>query len=209
MESVTTLFIIDDHQMMIDGIKMLLINSSKFKIVGETCNPKEAIQLIAKLQPHIVITDVSMPHITGAELTLIIKKQFPTIKILALSMHHEYSIINNLMQAGVDGYILKDKGTEELITALTAINNGESYYSQKVINEMDISNLNTAAALLTARELQVVNLMAKEYNNAQIAELLTLSERTVETHRKNIFKKTNTKTIVGLIKMAYDNKWIH
>ena len=208
------LFIVDDHQMLIDGIKSLLNNESDFSIIGETNRASLAIALIKKNIPDIVLTDINMPEINGIELTRELKKLYPRIKIIALSMFGEKSTISEMLDAGASGYILKNTGKEELINALQKVASGGMFFSDEVSAEMmkAISEHGQKKeenkVYLTDREKEIVQLISKEYSNAQIGQTLFISERTVETHRKNIFRKANTKTVVGLMKFAIENKLI-
>ena len=200
--------------MLIDGIRALLKNEKNFEIIGESVNPVIALELIEKNIPHIVLSDISMPQMTGMEFTRELKNKFPGIKVLTLSMFGDRAMISEMLDAGADGYILKNTGKKELIEALTKIASGGNYFSDEVSAEM--MKVITArekkqqepAIHLTDREIEIVRLIAKEYSNAKIAEELFISERTVETHRKNIFRKTNTKSVLGLIKLATDQKII-
>lgn len=207
------LFLVDDHQMLLDGIKALLKGDKNFEVVGEASSSVNALEEIAKKIPDILITDINMPGISGIELARKTKEQFPAIKILALSMFGEKEMISEMLDAGVNGYILKSTGREELVSALKKISEGGMFFSEEVGAEM-MRAMSERAKMkqespdphLTAREKEIIKLIAKEYSNAQIADELFISERTVETHRKNIFRKTNTKTVVGLIKYAIAHK---
>jgi two-component system, NarL family, nitrate/nitrite response regulator NarL len=209
-----TLFILDDHKMLIDGLKALLQNETQFKIIGEATNGKKALEFISKHVPDIVMSDISMPEMDGVAFTKALHINFPDVKVLALSMYSEKSYISEMLEAGASGYILKNTGKQELITALQKIATGGMYFSDEVsatmmkaFTERD-NTPQKPQVFLTERELEIVKLIAKEYSNAQIADELFISERTVETHRKNIFRKTNTKTVIGLIKYLIENKII-
>ncbi len=205
----TKLFIIDDHQLVIDGLMALLGNEPQFEIVGYTSQPKEAIELVKSLEVDIVMTDINMPGMSGVELTRGIKKVFPSIRVLALSMFGDRPVIKEMIDAGISGYILKNTGKQELLEALEKLAQGETFFGMEVTRELMRSfKESDEAAHLTNREVEIVRLIEGEYNNKQIAERLFISERTVETHRKNIFRKTGTQSIVGLLKYAYDHKII-
>lgn len=208
-------FIVDDHQIMIDGIKSLLKIKNQFDVVGSTMNPLDALELIGKTNPDIVITDINMEALSGIELSKKIKKQFPAIKILALTMFSDKTTINEMIDAGVEGYILKNTGTDELQLALQKIADGHLFFSNEVTQELintikNKTNISSTEeeAKLTPREIEITKQIADEYTNEKIGEKLFISERTVETHRKNIFRKTNTKSVAGLIKYAINNKII-
>lgn len=205
------LFILDDHQMLIDGLKALLENEHKYELIGTARSAREALELIKKASPDIVLTDINMPEMNGIEFTRKLKSELPQIKIIALSMFGESAVISEMINAGVVGYILKNTGKEELLAALNKVAAGGMFFSDEVAVEMMKSATEASkkqekfSIFLTGREKEIVQLIAKEYSNAKIAEQLFISERTVESHRKNIFRKTNVKTVVGLIKYAIEN----
>lgn len=206
------LHIVDDHQMMIDGLRALLGDEPDFKIIDESNNGKVALAKIEMRQPDVLLTDISMPEMNGLELTKAVKEKFPAIKIIALSMFGERNTISEMLQAGINGYIVKNTGKQELIQAINKISQGGMFFSDEVSAEMmkviSEPQVKEEVISLTPREIEIVKLIAKEYSNLQIAEALFISERTVETHRKNIFRKTNTKSVVGLIKYAIEKKII-
>jgi DNA-binding NarL/FixJ family response regulator len=207
-----SLAIVDDHQIVIDGLKSLLQGYDQFKVVLECTEPAKMPQLLQETRVDILLTDVMMPGMNGAELSKLVHHQFPEIKILALSMSGQGELVNQMIDdADIAGYVLKNIGKKELITALEKISAGGIYFSDEVLHEMTrASELKKESdeAHLTAREIEIIKLIEKEYNNKQIAESLFLSERTVETHRKNIFRKTKTSGVIGLIKFAYEHKLI-
>jgi two-component system, NarL family, nitrate/nitrite response regulator NarL len=206
------LAIVDDHQIVIDGLKSLLQGYDHFKVVLECTQPEQMLLLLEKTKVDILLTDVMMPGLNGAELSKAVHKQFPAIKILALSMSGQGDLVNQMIEdADIAGYVLKNIGKQELITALEKIYNGGIYFSDVVLDEMTKASerkKESEDAHLTAREIEIIKLIEKEYNNKQIAETLFLSERTVETHRKNIFRKTKTSGVIGLIKYAYEHKLV-
>ncbi|MBL0049907.1 MAG: response regulator transcription factor [Bacteroidetes bacterium] len=207
------ILLVDDHQMMLDGLGSLLKSEKRFDLTGFCTSAKDALELIAANLPDIVITDINMPGMNGVELTRNIKKYFPQIKVLALSMFGERSTISEMLEAGISGYILKNTGKEELIRALVKIYEGGLFFGDEITSEMmksitEKTEVKEAEVHLTDREIEIVKLIAAEKSNLEIAEALFISERTVETHRKNIFRKTNTKGVIGLLKMALEMKWI-
>lgn len=205
-------YIVDDHQIMIDGIKALLANSAAFEVVGEQTNPVLAIDDIPRKKADILISDISMKEMTGIELAGKMKSLLPELRILALSMYSDRQTISEMLVAGIHGYVLKNTGMDELIAALTRIAAGQQFFSEDVTAEMmrtfsePKSTDQKETVNLTNREVEIVKLIAEEYNNAQIGDKLFISERTVETHRKNIFRKTATKSVAGLVRFAINNK---
>ncbi len=206
------LAIVDDHQIVIDGVKSLLLGHDQFEVVVECTQPVQMLDLLEKKRVDILLTDVMMPVMNGAELSKAVHQRFPAIKILALSMSGQGELVNQMIdEADISGYVLKNIGKQELIRALEKISVGGIYFGDEVLQEMaKASELKKdhEEAHLTAREIEIIRLIEREMTNKQIAETLFLSERTVETHRKNIFRKTNTSSVIGLIKYAYEHKLI-
>jgi DNA-binding NarL/FixJ family response regulator len=210
MKDQTKIFIVDDHQMFIDGIKALLRNTKDFEVVGDACDGHKAFNFIGCNAVDIVITDVSMPGMSGIELTQLLKEKCTGIKVLVVSMYSDRSVIEDVLLAGADGFILKNTGKKELIDALTRIANHGSYYSSEIISR-HIANVvvkrksEIETRNLSERELEVLKLIVLEHSSEVIADKLCISKRTVDTHRKNIMEKTGTKSLVGLIKFAIRN----
>jgi two-component system nitrate/nitrite response regulator NarL len=206
------LAIVDDHQIVIDGLKSLLSGQPDFVVVVESNHPESVPDLLAKNKIDILLTDIMMPVMNGAELAKVVREKFPEIKILALSMSGQGDLVNQMIEdSDIAGYVLKNIGKQELITALEKISRGGIYFSQEVLDEMlkaSEKKKNIEEVRLTTREIEIIQLIEKEYGNKQIADTLFISERTVETHRKNIFRKTKTSSLIGLIKYAYENKLI-
>ena len=207
-----TLALVDDHQIVIDGLTSLLKGHDKFQFAFATTDSTEVIAKLATTPINILLTDVMMPKLPGNQLAKQVKEKYPSVKILALSMSGQGDLVNEMINdADIAGYVLKNIGKQELITALEKIADGGIYFSDEVIDELkrtsDRKKQNDEAHL-TGREIEIIRLIEKEYNNKQIAEALFISERTVETHRKNIFRKTTTNSVIGLVKYAYEHRLI-
>lgn len=211
-DSASKIYIVDDHQIMIDGISALLKNNKQFQIIGTNTSPLQAMAEFSVKLPDILITDINMKEMSGIELSKKVKELYPSVNILALSMHGDRQTISDMLEAGISGYVLKNTGMEELNTALTKIANGQLFFSDEVTVELmkaiNEPKVQKETVNLTTRELEIVKLISMELSNAEIGEKLFISERTVETHRKNIFRKTNTKSVAGLIKLAIEQKII-
>jgi DNA-binding NarL/FixJ family response regulator len=210
MRDIFRLFIVDDHQMFIDGLKALLRNSKDFEVVGDALEGQTAFNFINCNRVDIVITDVSMPGMSGIELTQLLKEKCPDVKVLIISMYSDRSIIEEVLLAGADGFILKNTGKKEFIDALTCIANHGSYYSSEVIarhvaNVVVQRKSEIETRNLSERELEVLKLIVLELSSESIADKLFISKRTVDSHRKNIMEKTGSKSLVGLIKFAIRN----
>ena len=207
-----TLGMVDDHQIVIDGLMSLLKGHDRFQLAFATIDPTGVLNEMAKSPVQILLTDVMMPRLPGNKLAKEVKQKFPATKILALSMTGEGEIVNEMINdADISGYVLKNIGKRELINALEKIAAGGIYFSEEVIVELQRSSQRKKQnedAHLTDREIEIIRLIEKEYNNKQIAEALFISERTVETHRKNIFRKTSTNSVIGLVKYAYEHRLI-
>lgn len=206
---IKNIFLIDDHQMVIDGLKLMLADLPQFKVVGESKNPLLVIDLLQDKAVDILITDISMPQMSGVALSRLVKKNYPDIKILALTAFAESAIISEMIQAGIAGYILKSDGKLVLTEALETIVLGEQYFGNEVTLALANSyRQHKDEVKLTDREIEIIRLIEKDMGTKEIAETLFISERTVETHRKNILFKTDTHTVIGLIKYAYERKII-
>ncbi len=205
-----SLAIVDDHQIVIDGIKSLLEGLENFIVVAECNEPLQMLEVLRHQPVDILLTDIMMPVMNGAQLAKEVHRLYPSTKILALSMSGQGDLVNQMIDdADISGYCLKNIGKKEFIYALEKISTGGIYFCEEVLNEMtkasEIKKENVAINL-TAREMEIIKLIEQEYSNKLIADSLFLSERTIETHRKNIFRKTKTNSVLGLIKYAYEHK---
>jgi two-component system, NarL family, nitrate/nitrite response regulator NarL len=206
------LALVDDHQIVIDGLMSLLKGHDRFGFAFAVTDPTEVEEKLKQHKVDILLTDIAMPKLQGNVLAKIIKQKFPAVKILALSMSGQGDLVNEMINdADICGYVLKNIGKQELIKALEKIAEGGIYFSEEVIGELQRASKRkkeNEEAHLTDREIEIIRLIEKEYNNKQIAEALFISERTVETHRKNIFRKTSTNSVIGLVKYAYEHRLI-
>jgi two-component system, NarL family, nitrate/nitrite response regulator NarL len=206
-ESLLRILLVDDHTMLLEGINNLLEKQEGIKVVGKASGGDDAVRLLKGISVDLVISDLHMPGMDGVALFNHVKQHYPSVKTIVLSMHDEVHIVKELLRSGVNGYVLKKDTHKELLNAIDEVRNGRVYVSSEV-NKVLVEDLQNEAEkpLLTARELEIVKLIVKEFSNKQIAEQLFISERTVETHRKNILRKTGVGSVVGLIKYAYANK---
>lgn len=203
------IFLTDDHAILLGGLIKILSTEDDLEVVGSAGTVKQTIDDLTRKNVDLLITDYNLPDDDGLTLVRRVKHKYPGMKIIVLSMHDEAHLIKEILKENVDGYILKKDSHEELVSAVRAVKNGKVYLSSDV-NSMLMKGLNGVEEqkLLTDREREILKLIAKEYTNRQMAEELFISERTVETHRKNIFRKTGTNNLVGLIKFAYANNLI-
>lgn len=212
MKKKVSIGLVDDHKIILDGLIALFENESDYEIAFATTSPAEVLQQIAVRPVDVLITDVMMPSMSGNELAVLVRKQFPETKILALSMNGQGLIIDEMINSSdINGYVLKDDGKNELKAAIDKIALGGIYFSEAVLKELESFSEKKKKAdpiHLSKREIEIIGLIEKEYSNKQISSTLFISENTVETHRKNIFRKTNTSSVIGLIKYAYQHQLI-
>lgn len=207
MNSIKVL-IVDDHKIIRDGIKSMLQDIPEIHIVGEEENGHAALKTLGIKSVDIVLSDISMSIMNGADLTESIKQHHPKVKVLILSMHEEVQYIKELIEKGASGYILKNTGRDDLITALRTVADGKNYFSNEVYSTL-IMGKNRAQSKsdeneiqLTKREIEVLKLIAEELKNHEIADTLFVSTRTVDTHRRNLLQKLNVKNTAGLVRYA-------
>ena len=197
------LIIADDHQIFIDGLCSLLKDEPEIGIIREALNGQEVLTLIEAEAPDIVLLDYKMPVMDGLATMKAITEQFPQVKVLILSMHNDADIITGIIEAGAKGYLLKDTGKKELLTAIKTVMEGGNYYGDEVtatvMKGLQKAKVNSPATPeLTTREKDVLRLLAQEHTTKEIAAQLFISKNTVETYRKNLLEKLGAKNAVGL-----------
>lgn len=204
------IIIVDDHQLVLDGLSALLKGHSDIKVAFTTTRPDLVTKMLVHHDVQLMITDIMMPGYDGIALAKAVREKYPHIQILALSMNCDWHI-TLINDSDIAGYALKNIDKEELETAILKIASGNVYFSPEVLEMMQqgvARNAKKEALQLTSREIEIIRLIEQEKNNKQIAAELFISERTVETHRKNIFRKTKTNTVLGLVKFAYEHNII-
>lgn len=199
----------DDHSIFLDGLKMLLNAQPRIKVVASLTNGKEVLTALKTCQPDVAVLDIRMEPMDGIETAKYIRKNYPQIKILMLTMHNQKSLILNLMKIGVKGYILKENSKEELVQAIRIVDDGGSYFSLKVMDEV-VNGEDEAPQQdieLTDREMEILKLIASEGLTArEIGNRLYISTNTVNTHRRNLLHKVGVKKDTQLVIFAYENK---
>jgi DNA-binding NarL/FixJ family response regulator len=205
--------IADDHKIIRVGLRGLIGLSQDIDVVAEAENGTEVIDLVNKNHIDVVLMDIDMGNTSGIETTQQLKREHPEVNVLGLTMHEEQEYIIEMLEAGASGYLLKNTGLEELLTAVRTAAKGDSYFSQPVSatllqaitrKKTDVPVRPASDSPLTERELQVLQLIAQEYSNGQIAEKLFISIRTVDTHRRNLLEKLPAKNTAGLVKYAIE-----
>lgn len=208
MKKPIKLFIADDHQMFIDGIKALLHNTADIEIIGEANNGNQVMEKMETLEPDIILMDIGMPELNGIETTSLVSEKYPPVKIIALTMYDDNNRVVKMLKAGAKGYVLKNTSKQELLQAIQMVASGGVHYStQVIINTMqNITDENkNPIANITEREIEIIKLIVKSFTNKEIADKLSISELTVNTHRKNAMRKLEIKNTAGLVKFAIDN----
>jgi two-component system response regulator NreC len=214
--SVCRIIITDDHQLILDGLRSIISGESDLHLLAEANNGQQALALCESLQPDMVLMDIDMPVMNGLEATIQIKKKFPSIRIMVLTMHDEAALIKRIMEVGADGYMLKNADQQELVSAIRKIAAGEKHFSEKVLQALkegktDSSQFSlrpTDAVLLstlTEREVEILRLLAEGLSNKEIGDKIFISHRTVDTHRTNLMKKLDVHNVAGLIRFAIRN----
>ena len=201
-------FLTDDHAILLSGLVRIINTEDDLEVVGTALSIKETQKRLETVNPDLLIVDYNLPDGDGLSLIQVLKRQYPKLKFIMLSMHEENHLIKEILKEGIDGYVLKKDSHAELLSAIRSARDGNLYLSSD-IGSMLVKNLNSdEKPILTVREKEILKLIAKEMTNRQIAEELFISERTVETHRKNILRKAGTNNLVGLIKFGYANNLI-
>ncbi len=205
-----TLYLVDDHQLVIDGIISLTEGSGEWEVIGYANSGEEALQKIPILKPDIILMDLEMPRMNGLQCTEKLLAQNPGYKIVILTFHHEKALVQKMVKMGIAGFILKNAPRQEFLTGLQMVKKGHKFYSSQLTESMlEVSPLTAKKepnvkllALLSPREREVLRLIAEGISSKEMADKLHLSPGTVETHRKNLLKKLNARNSAELIRMA-------
>lgn len=208
----TQILIADDHGVLRAGLRALLNNEPDLEVVGEAANGEEALRLAGELQPDVVLMDINMPGGDGIETTRHLLAAWPDARVLILTFHEDECLLQAAIRAGAAGYILKRAVESELINAIRAVSRGELYVhsamTRALLADAPIAPPTQRAAvdILTPRETEVLGLLAQGYTNRQIADLLTISVRTVESHRANLMDKLDLHSRVELVRYAAEHE---
>lgn len=212
MDKKIRIFLVEDHTILREGLRALLTAEPNFEIIGEAADGREAVRFVEKQVPDLILMDLSMPRMTGMDAIREIKKRYPATKIIALTVHKTEEYLRTTLQAGADGYVLKDATHEELMLAIQNVLKGKTYLSpgvsEKVIEgylegkESQIPS--STLGLLSQREREVLKLIAEGYKNKEIAADLCISLKTVEKHRANLMKKLDLHNAAALTAYAIE-----
>ncbi len=203
-KAIMDILLVDDHRILLEGTKNIIeTTSSECKVKDMASSVEDALELLKQNDYDVLISDYEMPGMTGMELIQIAKTINTNMKTIVLSMHDEPAVVKELLKIGLDGFVLKSDSHKDLLEALERVAEGKIYLSESISQMLIHHSEKPNSSSLTPREQEIVKLIIKEYNTKQIAEILFISEKTVETHRKNILKKTETTNLVGLTKYAF------
>lgn len=210
------IFLVDDHKIIRDGIRSLLLDNAEIVIVGEASNGVEALKMLAKLpEVDVVLMDINMPEMDGIVCTQKIKDEGFNCKVLALTMLKEDQHIRAMVEAGASGYLLKESGEDDLVQAIKYIAEGKPYFSDEAtaaLLRQFVVKRNQSDTIkgmdLTEREIEVLQLITNEFTNHEIADKLFISVRTVDAHRRNLMEKIGAKNMAGLVRYAIEKGYV-
>lgn len=200
----------DDHTMIRSGLRMLLEREPGFEVVAEASDGRQAIELAESLQPDVAVLDIGMPKLNGIEATRHIVQKLPRTRVVVLSMHSDESYVLRALKSGARGYLLKDSAESDILNSIRAVNEGKAYFSPEIskmlaedyMRQMQQRGVEDSYELLTAREREILQMLAEGRSNKEISSALNLSLYTVETHRGNILQKLNLHSLPELILYA-------
>ena len=203
------LLLVDDHHIVLDGIKALLDEVEGFDCVATADNGQKALDMLNVFDVDVVLMDIDMPVMNGMEATKRIKKEYPKVRVISLTQHSERGMVQKLLDCGSDGYLLKNIAQDELTTAIRRVYNGENVFSSEVTMRLAgkavEKNASGIDVELTEREIEILSLISEGLSSKQVGEKLFISPRTVDTHRTNLMNKLDIHNIAGLIRFALKN----
>ncbi len=201
-------YIIDDHQMIIEGIHSLLQGEQNIEWMGSTKSPDDLMDFLTRSQPDVLLMDINLPQRSGLDLCREVKEKYPGINIIGLSTFNQPSVIRKMQENGASGYLLKDASRNEILEALQQVSKGKEYVSFSVAEALKKSGSELLLPALTRREKEILELIAEGLTNKKIAAKLFLDRTTINTHRKNMLTKFNVTNTAALIKIAVTNQLI-
>ncbi len=209
--------IADDHNMFVEGIESILEGHERIQVVSKCYTGTDVFVKMPQANPDVILLDINLPGMNGLEVCQKLSKEYPEVKVLALSMHNEESFVTEILKFGAQGYILKNTGKKELISAIETIHNGQSYFSEEVtetimkglVNQRTGSKKSaTLTPKISRREKDVLELIMKEHTTQEIADTLFISLKTVESHRRSLLTKLGVRNTAGLVRVAIENQLI-
>ena len=203
------IILVDDHGLVRAGVQSVIKHRDDIVVIAEANNGREAVAACVEKQPDVVIMDIGMPDMNGIEATRLIRRDCPQAKVIALSMHSDKRYVAEMLKVGAAGYLMKDCASEELVSAIQTVLKGDRYLSPKLSNILAHSLIGKETAkeeqvfeVLSGREREILQLIAEGFTSKEIADKLFISNKTVDTHKKNIMERTNTNSVAGLTRYA-------
>jgi two-component system, NarL family, response regulator NreC len=207
--------LVDDHDIVRDGLKVLLMNLPDIKVIGEVSTGRELFSLLQNSKPDIILMDITLPKMSGIVVTEKIYLEYPDIKVIMLTASVNHKSVSDSFKAGALGFLPKNINQSELLVAIREVNNGKRFLAKSISEDVldkylnkykpDAINHVRIENELTERELEIIELFAEGYNYKEVADKLSISSHTVETHKRNIFEKLEINSVVGLVKYAIKN----
>ena len=201
-------FIIDDHQLIIEGIRSLLETEKDIEWTGSAKLPDELLTILKKEQPDVLLMDISLPQKSGLDLCKEVRQKYPAMHVIGISTSEQPSIIRKMIENGASGYLLKDASKKEIIEALHTVVSGKTYVSFSVAQALKNKTPDESLPVLTRREKEVLDLIAEGFTNQEIADKLFLDVTTINSHRKNMLTKYHVKNTAALVKLALSHNLI-
>ncbi len=208
------LILADDHEIFRDGVSAMINNIPEINLIAEAANGEELVKLAKKLKPDVIITDIKMPVMNGIEATKLLKAELPDIGIIALSMFNEEDLIVDMLEAGANGYLLKNAHRDEIVAAVQDVYKGEPYYCRDTTNKLAHMIANSKfnpnkkieRPVFSVNELAIIKMICEENSNKEMAEILKLSKRTIESYREKILHKMDVKNTAGVVVYALKHR---
>lgn len=202
--------VVDDHQIVVDGLRLLLESADDIEFTFSANTAAEALSLLLQFEPDLMLLDIELPDTDGIALCKILKERFPKLHVIALTMYSEFNMIKRMIEAGAQGYLLKNVGREELLSAIKRVQTGKTYFNTEIaevlVHGERAEHLKTSSLpSLSGREKEIVRLIMEELTSPEIAQKLNISLNTVETHRRNIMHKLSTKNTAGIVRIVLEN----
>ncbi|GAB4020658.1 response regulator transcription factor [Spirosoma migulaei] len=209
MDTSPKILIADDHQLFNDGMKMMLAAEDTLQVVGQVFSGKDVLDAVLRMQPDVVLLDINMPHLNGLEVADKLLKSYPKVRIIMLTMYSDRKFVEDCQRMGVPGYILKNSGVDEVLTAIETVLAGKRYYDPKLTKSttpnQHVDDSFQKQFQLTKREIEIIGLVGQSFTNEEMADKLFLSVATVKTHRNNINLKLGINKPADLVKFAVEH----
>ena len=198
--------IVDDHRILVDGMLRLINESGIAQVTGTAYCGKEALEMLRLKEPHVLLLDINLPDANGVDLCATIKEKYPNVKVIALTSFGEYTVVRRMLEAGANGYVLKNAMAEEVLDGIECVASGDTFLCDEV--DLLMKKQSSSAIWLTPRERELLKLIVEGYTNPEIADKIFLGVETVNSYRKNLLFKLNARNTAVLVKMAIEQKLI-